>query len=86
MRSIMKARPQLIMSPPKETCIGYKIVSTLNCFDEKEASSTGIRVAEDTESREEVIFFESFPPDVLRVHAPISFGSFLPNVPLVHAS
>ena len=76
MRSSMKARPQLIMSPPKETCVGYKIISTLNCFDEKEeGGSSWFRVAEDMESRDEIISLESCPPDVRSVHAQISFGS-----------
>ena len=68
MRSSKKARPQLIISPPKETCVGYKMVSRLNCFDEKEGSVPELKVADDTEFRE-IISFGSILPDVPCVHA-----------------
>ena len=73
MGSSMNARPQLTMSPPKETCSGYKIVSRVNCFDENEGgvlkSVLVFIVAEDTKSGERIIFFGSFLLDSLCVHA-----------------
>ena len=62
-RSSKKARPQLVISPPKETWVGYKIVSRVNRFDEKEGvvlkSVLGVvlKAAEDTGSGNEIISF-----------------------------
>ena len=64
--SSKKTRPQLIMYPPKETWIGYKIVPRVNCFDEKEGvvlksvSDIVLKVAEDTESGKEIRSFGFF--------------------------